>query len=145
MCSALYSLMALGLRSVTALYSCGMPVDSLQLTALGTQISLSGNEWQRHPILTCAEALCILGVYCLRRGYFKEPKKGAGLLSVQLPWRWRKLSSCLPCPVYWRALLLWGCSGLNKRCQSLLQGAPSDTPCSHPDTHLVTREPRSDQ
>lgn len=75
MCSALYSLMALGLRSMTALYSCGMPVDSLQLTALGTQISLSGNEWQRHSILTCAEALCILGVYCLRRGYLKSQKK----------------------------------------------------------------------
>ena len=37
-------------------------------------MSLTGNEWQKHPILTGPEAPCILGIDYLRRGYFKDPK-----------------------------------------------------------------------
>jgi len=37
-------------------------------------VSLTGQEWQKHPIVTGPEAPCILGIDCLRRGYFKDPK-----------------------------------------------------------------------
>ncbi|PKU27142.1 hypothetical protein llap_22554 [Limosa lapponica baueri] len=37
-------------------------------------MSLTGNEWQKHPIVTGPEAPCILGIDYLRRGYFKDPK-----------------------------------------------------------------------
>ncbi|KAK4807223.1 LOW QUALITY PROTEIN: hypothetical protein QYF61_024343 [Mycteria americana] len=47
---------------------------SQQLTVLEAEVSLSGNEWQKHPILTGPEAPCILGIDYLRRGYFKDPK-----------------------------------------------------------------------
>ncbi|GAB0203813.1 hypothetical protein GRJ2_002846900 [Grus japonensis] len=32
------------------------------------------NEWQKHTIVTGPEALCILGIDYLRKGYFKDPK-----------------------------------------------------------------------
>ncbi|KAK4827391.1 hypothetical protein QYF61_017796 [Mycteria americana] len=38
------------------------------------EVSLTGNEWQKHPIVTGPEALCILGTDYLRRGYFKDRK-----------------------------------------------------------------------
>ncbi|KAK4810935.1 hypothetical protein QYF61_013343 [Mycteria americana] len=45
-----------------------------QLTVLEAEVSLTGNEWQKHPIVTGPEALCILGIDYLRRGYSKDPK-----------------------------------------------------------------------
>ncbi|GAB0205098.1 hypothetical protein GRJ2_002975400 [Grus japonensis] len=45
-----------------------------KLTLLEAEVSLTGNEWQKHPIVTGPEALCILGIDYLRRGYFKDPK-----------------------------------------------------------------------
>ncbi|GAB0205773.1 hypothetical protein GRJ2_003042900 [Grus japonensis] len=47
---------------------------SQQLTVLEAEVSLTGNEWQKHTIETGPEALCILGIDCLWRGYFKDPK-----------------------------------------------------------------------
>ncbi|KAK4815633.1 hypothetical protein QYF61_005195 [Mycteria americana] len=45
-----------------------------QLTVLEAKVSLTGNEWQKHPMVTGPEAPCILGIDYLRRGYFKDPK-----------------------------------------------------------------------
>ncbi|GAB0185014.1 hypothetical protein GRJ2_000966700 [Grus japonensis] len=45
-----------------------------QLTLLEAEVSLTGNEWQKHPIVTGPEAPCILGIDYLRKGYFKDPK-----------------------------------------------------------------------
>ncbi|GAB0210346.1 hypothetical protein GRJ2_003500400 [Grus japonensis] len=45
-----------------------------QLTLLEAEVSLTGNEWEKHPIVTGPEAPCILGIDYLRRGYFKDPK-----------------------------------------------------------------------
>ena len=39
-------------------------------------MSLTGNEWRKHPIVTGPEALCILGTDYLRRGYFKDDPEG---------------------------------------------------------------------
>ncbi|GAB0206633.1 hypothetical protein GRJ2_003128900 [Grus japonensis] len=47
---------------------------SQQLTLLEAEVSLTGNEWQKHPIVTGPKAPCILGIDHLRRGYFKDPK-----------------------------------------------------------------------
>ena len=52
----------------------GVTGGSQQLTVLEAEVSLTGNEWQKHPIVTCPEAPCILGIDYLRRGYFKDPK-----------------------------------------------------------------------
>ncbi|KAJ7425480.1 hypothetical protein WISP_23246 [Willisornis vidua] len=41
---------------------------------LEAEVSLTGKEWHRHPILTGPEAPCILGIDYLRNGYFKDPK-----------------------------------------------------------------------
>ncbi|GAB0209237.1 hypothetical protein GRJ2_003389400 [Grus japonensis] len=44
------------------------------MTLLEAEVSLTGNEWEKHPIVTGPEAPCILGIDYLRRGYFKDPK-----------------------------------------------------------------------
>ena len=41
---------------------------------LEAEISLTGKDWQKHPIVTGPGAPCILGIDYLRRGYFKDPK-----------------------------------------------------------------------
>ena len=41
---------------------------------LEAEISLTGKEWQKRPIVTGPGAPCILGIDYLRRGYFKDPK-----------------------------------------------------------------------
>ncbi|KAK4830408.1 hypothetical protein QYF61_010939 [Mycteria americana] len=52
----------------------GVTGGSQQLTVLEAEVSLTGNEWQKHPMVTGPEAPCILGIDYLRRGYFKDPK-----------------------------------------------------------------------
>ncbi|GAB0209934.1 hypothetical protein GRJ2_003459100 [Grus japonensis] len=52
----------------------GVTGGSQQLSLLEAEVSLTGNEWQKHPIVTGPEAPCILGIDYLRRGYFKDPK-----------------------------------------------------------------------
>ena len=37
-------------------------------------MSLTGKNWQKHPIVTGPDAPCILGIDYLKRGYFKDPK-----------------------------------------------------------------------
>lgn len=50
-----------------------MTRGSQQLSLLEIEVSLTGNKWQKHPILTGLEALCILGIDYLRRWYFMNP------------------------------------------------------------------------
>ena len=45
-----------------------------ELTILEAEVSLTGDEWEKHPIVTGPEAPCILGIDYLKRGYFKDPK-----------------------------------------------------------------------
>ncbi|RMC16226.1 hypothetical protein DUI87_08441 [Hirundo rustica rustica] len=52
----------------------GVTGGSQQLTVLEAKVSLTGNGWQKHPIVTGPEAPCILGIDYLRNGYFKDPK-----------------------------------------------------------------------
>ena len=53
---------------------CGVSGGSQKLTLLEAKISLTGTDWQKHPIVTGLGAPCILGIDYLRRGYFKDPK-----------------------------------------------------------------------
>jgi len=91
----------------------GVAEGSQEQTVLDAEESLTGNDWQKHPIVTGPAALCILGIDCLRRGYFKDQKRTSRLW-MQLLWRQRK-NSCLPCPVPWRILPLWGLLGVEEQ------------------------------
>ncbi|KAK4810590.1 hypothetical protein QYF61_007327 [Mycteria americana] len=53
---------------------CGVTGGSQQLTVSEAKVSLTGNEWQKPPIVPGPEAPCIPGIDYLRRGYFKDPK-----------------------------------------------------------------------
>ncbi|KAK4810970.1 hypothetical protein QYF61_014442 [Mycteria americana] len=53
----------------------GVTGESQQLAVLEAEVSLNGNEWQKHLIMTGPEAPCILGIDYLRRGYFKDPRE----------------------------------------------------------------------
>ncbi|RMC19827.1 hypothetical protein DUI87_03392 [Hirundo rustica rustica] len=52
----------------------GVTGSSQDFTLVEADVSLTGNEWKRHPIVTGPEAPCILGIDFLRNGYFKDPK-----------------------------------------------------------------------
>ncbi|RMC17141.1 hypothetical protein DUI87_05718 [Hirundo rustica rustica] len=52
----------------------GVTGGSQDFTLVEADVSLTGNEWKRHPIVTGPEAPCILGIDFLRNGYFKDPK-----------------------------------------------------------------------
>ncbi|GAB0195042.1 hypothetical protein GRJ2_001969500 [Grus japonensis] len=52
----------------------GVTGGSQQLTLLEAEVSLTGKEWQKHPIVTGPEAPCISGIDYLWKGYFKDPK-----------------------------------------------------------------------
>ena len=47
---------------------------SQELSVLEAEVSLTGNELEKHPIVTGPDAPCILGIDYLKRGYFKDPK-----------------------------------------------------------------------
>ncbi|TRZ08543.1 hypothetical protein HGM15179_018568 [Zosterops borbonicus] len=42
---------------------------------LKVEVSLTGKDWQKHPIVTGPDAPCILDIDYLRNRYFKDPKK----------------------------------------------------------------------
>jgi len=75
----------------------GVTGGSQKLTVLEAEVSLTGNEWQKHPIVTDPKALCILGIDYLRRGYFKDPKGyrwASGITALEMG-----ENSCLLCLV----------------------------------------------
>ncbi|RMC00197.1 hypothetical protein DUI87_22799 [Hirundo rustica rustica] len=47
---------------------------SQELTLLEAEVSLTGKEWQKHPIVTGSGAPCILGIDFLQNGYYKDSK-----------------------------------------------------------------------
>ena len=53
---------------------CGVTGGCQELAVLEAEVSLTGQEWQKHATVTGPEAPCILGIDYLRRGYFKDPK-----------------------------------------------------------------------
>ncbi|KAM6381871.1 uncharacterized protein FN964_007724 [Alca torda] len=60
-----------GTESVTI---SGVTGGSQELTVLEAEVSLTGNKWEKHPIITGPDAPCIIGIDFLKRGYFKDPK-----------------------------------------------------------------------
>ncbi|KAJ7427803.1 hypothetical protein WISP_03825 [Willisornis vidua] len=53
----------------------GLTGGSQHLTVLEAEVSPTGKEWHRHPIVTGPEVPCVLGIDYLRNGYFKDPKR----------------------------------------------------------------------
>ncbi|GAB0197180.1 hypothetical protein GRJ2_002183300 [Grus japonensis] len=68
------TLVASSYEGVEPISISGVTGGSQQLTLLEAEVSLTGNEWQKHPIVTGPQAPCILGIDYLRKGYFKDPK-----------------------------------------------------------------------
>ncbi|PKU29468.1 hypothetical protein llap_20228 [Limosa lapponica baueri] len=71
---AQYTLIPSSYRGAECIYISGVTGGSQELTVLEAEVSLTGNEWQKHPIVTGPDAPCILGIDYLRRRYFKDPK-----------------------------------------------------------------------
>lgn len=42
-----------------------------ELSVIETEVSLTGDRWQKHPTVTGPDAPCILGINYLRKRYFK--------------------------------------------------------------------------
>jgi len=67
-------LMPSDFKSSESICISGVTGGSQEMTVLEAEVSLTGQEWQKHPIVTGPEALCILVLDYLRRGYFKDQK-----------------------------------------------------------------------
>ncbi|RMC06271.1 hypothetical protein DUI87_15702 [Hirundo rustica rustica] len=52
----------------------GVIRGSQDFTLVEADVSLTGNEWKKHPIVTGPEAPCILGIDSLQNANFKDPK-----------------------------------------------------------------------
>ncbi|RMC20852.1 hypothetical protein DUI87_01705 [Hirundo rustica rustica] len=52
----------------------GVTGGSQDFTLVEADVSLTGKELEKHPIVTGPEAPCILGIDYLQSGYFKDPK-----------------------------------------------------------------------
>ena len=72
--SAQCTLMPSSHQGTKSIYIHGVTGGSQELTMLEAEISLTGKEWQKRPIVTGPGAPCILGIDYLRKGYFKDPK-----------------------------------------------------------------------
>ena len=70
---AQFTLMPSSYKGAEPICISGVTGGSQELTVLEAEMSLTRNEWHKHPIVTGPEALCILGIDYLRRGYFKNP------------------------------------------------------------------------
>lgn len=119
-------------------------------TLLVIKISLTMNEWPKHPVVSGPETVYVWQ-RLLQERVFQHPKKASLGFFELLPWRWRKLSSCLPRLISQRILLLLGCWGLkNNLGWSLPQRCTRSNitlrlPHSHPSADSLTGESRSDQ
>ncbi|GAB0210205.1 hypothetical protein GRJ2_003486300 [Grus japonensis] len=60
----------------------GVTGGSQQLTVLEAEVSLTGKDWEKHPIVTGPEALCILGIDYLRKGWPVRKSNGEWRLTV---------------------------------------------------------------
>jgi len=128
----------------------GVTGQSQQLTVLEAEVSLSGNEWQKHHGVTGPKSLCILGAGCLRRGDFKDPKEDQWASGVAIV-KTEDIKQLSILPGLSEDPSVWGCCGSkNNRCRSLPQRCTgsSVTPRlldAHPEADSSTGEPRSDQ
>jgi len=59
----------------------GLTGVSQELSVLEAEVSLTGQEWQKHPIVTGPEAPCILGIDYLRKGISRTQRGIGGLLA----------------------------------------------------------------
>ena len=61
-------------QGTESIYIHGVTGSSQELTVLEAEISLTGKDWQKHPIVIDAGAPCILGIDYLRKGYLRIPR-----------------------------------------------------------------------
>ena len=68
------TLMPSSYRGTELIYISGVTGGSQELSVLEEERSLTGKDWQKHPMVTGQGAPCILNIDYLRRGHFKDPK-----------------------------------------------------------------------
>jgi len=73
-------------KGTKPIYISGVTGVSPKLTVLEAKVSLTGNEWQKHSIITGPDAPCILHIDYLRIEYFKDQKRYQWAFGVA-PWR----------------------------------------------------------
>ena len=54
-------------KGTESIHISGVTGGSQELTVLEAEISLTGKDWQKHPIVTGPVAPCVLGIDYLRR------------------------------------------------------------------------------
>lgn len=69
-----YTLMPSSHQGTESVHISGVTGGPQELSVLEAEISLTGKDWQKHPITTAPGAPCILGIDYLRRGHFQDPK-----------------------------------------------------------------------
>ena len=113
---------------------------------------MTGNEWQKHPIVTGPEAPCILGLDCLRREYFKDLKGywwafGIAALETEEIKRLSTLPGLYRRPICGGVTESRGTAGAYCYYHGALAAIPHQLrlPDSHLGVDSPTREPRSDQ
>ena len=72
--SAQCTLVPSGYRGTEPIWISGATGGCQELSVLEAEVSLTGDKWEKHSIVTGPESPCILGIDYLRRGYFKDPK-----------------------------------------------------------------------
>ena len=64
-----------GYRGTEPTWISGVTEGCQEFSVLKVEVSLTGDKWEKHSIVTGPGAPCIFGVDYLRTGYFKDPKE----------------------------------------------------------------------
>jgi len=75
------TLMPLHFKGSESICISGVTGVSQELSVLEAEMRVTGQEWQKYPIVIGPEAPCTLGIDYLRRGYFKDQEGIGGLLA----------------------------------------------------------------
>lgn len=59
-------------RSAEHIWIFGVTGECQELSVFEAKVSSTGDNWEKHSIVTGAEAPCILGIDYLRSRYFKD-------------------------------------------------------------------------
>ncbi|RMC06554.1 hypothetical protein DUI87_15991 [Hirundo rustica rustica] len=74
--------MPLGYRDSKPIWISGLTRGCQESSVLEAEGNLTEDKWEKCPIVTGSETPCLLGIDCLRRGYFRDLKGYQWLFGV---------------------------------------------------------------